>query len=476
MTASAPLYAAIMDYCQKAGTRLHMPGHAGSKKAFPEPFHSIIALDLTEVQGLDDLHWPSGPIETAQQLTAQAFGARKSRFLVNGATSGIHSFFLGLGEKSKVLVARNAHRAFYTGMVLSGAFPVYIPCKLDASGLALAVDEHDIATLLSEQSNIDAAALVSPSYFGSTCCIDRISKLLHDHAIVMMVDEAHGGHFYFHPRYPQTALAAGADVVINGLHKTLPVMTQGACLHIGKDCPAPERFLRAASLLTTTSPSYVIMASIDLAREWMERHGREALERAMLLSNAYRDKIDSIKGFGCSIKELMITGVQDIDPLKILITIKNLAEDGYTVSRRLRQEWGIEVEWESRHSLLAMMSIFHEEKDWERLYQALSRISQQAGHRVAAAVAEPPPWPEPQVQLSPRQAHFAPKRAVPLKSSVGRLCGEMIVPYPPGIPCLLPGEKITAEVCTYIEELRRTGHHIQGGEGEADHILIVDGS
>ena len=190
-----------------------------------------------------------------------------------------------------------------------------------------------------------------------------------------MVDEAHGGHFYFNPDYPPTALAGGADVVINGLHKTLPVLTQGACLHIGNTCPNPDRFVQARSLLTTTSPSYLIMASIDLARDWMDRYGREALERALCLSHEYRQKINRIKGIRCLSHELLLTGVEALDPLKMLISVDELAEDGIVLAKRLSDEWNIEVEWKSRDIILAMMSIFHDKEDWQRLYEALYHIS-----------------------------------------------------------------------------------------------------
>lgn len=451
-----------------------MPGHAGKNRALPWSWQDILKLDITEVEGLDDLHWPRGPIEAGQQLMAQAFGAGKSCFLVNGASSGIQSFFMGLKPGSRVLVPRNAHRSFFAGMVLSGVFPMYIPCQISDTGLALAVEQQDIEGLLGFRP--EAAAVVSPSYYGTTCHIDSIAQLLHDRNIPLMVDEAHGGHFYFHPAYPPTALAAGADVVVNGLHKTLPVLTQGACLHIGASCGQAERFVKAVSLLTTTSPSYLIMASIDLAREWMERYGRAALERALLLSCTYRDKINDIEGFGCTVHELMITGVQAIDPLKILLSVRELAADGYTVSRMLRQESNIEVEWESGDNILAMMSIFHDHKDWEQLYRALRNISKQIGTKKSRDAGKPPPLPTPQVQISPREAFFAEKTSIPLESSIGKICGDMIVPYPPGIPCLLPGEKITAEICTYIEELIRAGHHIQGWDDSMQQMNIIDGS
>jgi lysine decarboxylase len=451
-----------------------MPGHAGRKDAFPPSFQGIIDFDLTEISGLDDLHWPSGPIKAGQELMARAFGASSSYFLVNGASSGIHSFFLGLGQNAKIMVSRNAHSSFFAGMVFSGANPVYIPCQVNDDGLALAVTEEKITTLLEKHADVDAVALVSPSYYGTTCHIADIAALLKNRKIPLMVDEAHGGHFYFHPEYPRTALSGGADVVINGLHKTLPVLTQGACLHIGESCPSPDRFVRACSLLTTTSPSYLIMASIDLARDWMECHGQEALERALGLSRYYRNKINSIRGIRCLSQELMVTGVEAIDPLKILISVQGLAEDGFAVSKRLRDDWNIEVEWKSQDIILAMMSIFHDHEDWERLYQAIYRISRHIGCKSPAARTATPQLPAPQVQMSPREAYFAAKTAVPLKDSVGKISGEMVVPYPPGIPCLLPGEIVSPEIYIYMVELINTGSHVQGLDPDLDKIRIID--
>ena len=188
---ATPILAAIKEYCQKSGLRLHMPGHAGCKDAFPTSFHGIIDYDLTEISGLDDLHWPSGPIKAAQELLAKAFGAAASYFLVNGASSGIHSFFMGLGQNSKVMVARNAHRSHFAGMVFSGTHPVYIPCQVNEYGLALAVSSGDVARLLQEHADVKAVALVSPSYYGTTSHISDIAALLNDRRIPLMVDEAH---------------------------------------------------------------------------------------------------------------------------------------------------------------------------------------------------------------------------------------------------------------------------------------------
>lgn len=451
-----------------------MPGHAGRKEAFPQAFREVISCDLTEIAGLDDLHGPAGPIRAAQVLLAQAFGAKASYFLVNGATSGIHSLFLGLGSGAKVLVPRNAHRSFYAGMVLSGADPVYIPCQTDQMGLALAVGETQIAELLEAHEDVAAAFLVSPTYYGTTCCLSRIIKLLKNRDIPLLVDEAHGGHFYFSPHYPKTALSQGADAVINGLHKTLPVLTQGACLHLGKTDLAPVNFEKAHSLLTTTSPSYLIMASIDLARAWMEEHGRRALDRALQLSQDYHRKINGIKGINTLSQELMIKGVEAVDPLKIMVSVQGLAIDGYSVSRLLREKFHIQVEWESSQAVLAMMSIFHDQEDWGRLFKALRQIAKQVGYR-PVSLNNNLSMPLPQVHMSPRDAFFASKRAVPLKDSLNHIAGEMVVPYPPGIPCLLPGERITPEIYGYLRQMIKDRVRLQGPTSPSlDKINIID--
>lgn len=463
MPETTPIYTALQQYAGKDYLRLHMPGHAG-KGIKQEELRSLAALDLTEIPGLDDLHLPTGVIKESQELLARAFGAAKSYFLVNGATSGIHTLFLALNQEgSKVLLPRNAHRSFYGGLVLSGATPVYIPVQVEAElGIALTVTAEDVNRLLILNPEVNNVFISSPSYYGTGSDIEAIASITISHNKLLLVDEAHGAHFTFSRFYPQTALESGADGVVNGLHKTLPVFNQGACLHLSARLAGDSRIAKSLSLLTTTSPSYPILASIDLARQFMEEKGESILEKSYQLSREYRQKINAITGLNCCDQELQaVTGVTGLDPLKMLVSVQGSSLDGYQFAALLRERYGIQVELEGTNFILAMFSLFHDRNDWEEFYQALQVIAATyPGRERAWSNVELPPTPP--ILLSPRQAFMASYHQVPVKDALNQVAAEMIAVYPPGIPCILPGELINQEMLDYIIYLGKSGVRIQG--------------
>lgn len=464
MSNSAPIYGALAAYCGENILRLHMPGHTGARGFKTTAFKALAGLDVTEVPGLDDLHMPQGIIEEAQSLLARAYGANKSRFLVNGATSGIHALLMGMDrDGAQVLIPRNAHRSFFGGLILSGAHPVYMPCQVDKHlGIAAALDTETVSRVLVENPEAEAVFAVSPTYYGTTSFIDKMAAMTREGGKKLFVDEAHGGHFPFHDDFPASALSSGADAVVNGLHKTLPVFNQGACLHFGQSCPGMDRVDAAWDMLTTTSPSYLIMASIDLARQFMEEEGYDKLQQAMELSRYYSQKIDGIKGLHVYHYQLLeCSAVADKDPLKILIDVRNLNLHGQQLAEILRYKYHIQVEFADTNYILAMMSIFHDRQDWETLYTALSETAAIYGGSSQSGLEVVMP-PEPQVCLSPREAFYAGKRSVSFEQARGEISAEMIAAYPPGIPCLLPGERITEEVYNYLQYLRTTRVAIHG--------------
>ncbi|MDD3269834.1 MAG: aminotransferase class I/II-fold pyridoxal phosphate-dependent enzyme, partial [Syntrophomonadaceae bacterium] len=468
--------AAVKDYCKEKKLRLHMPGHIGGRGMLVPELSTLASLDLTEVAGLDDLHLPRNVIQEAALLMAEAYAARESFFLVNGATSGIHALFMSMQPPSgKVLLPRNAHRSFFGGMVLAGTSPVYIPGQIDhVLGVALTVLSEDIEDLLGENPDAEAVFITSPSYYGSSCDIEGIEPAVHAANALLLVDEAHGGHFPFHRAYPRPALQCGADAVVNGLHKTLPVLNQGACLHLGKDFPNRDKVFAAYSLLTTTSPSYPILASLDLARELMCQRGEALLDRAWHLAGEYRKKIQQLKGLDCHGEAEMqqIPGLKEIDPLKLLIIPRGLSIDGFELAQILRDSYKIEVEHADNKFILAMMSMFHERADWESLYRSLEDIAgKYAGKQPDGLRLELPPWP--QLSLLPREAFMAASRTVRLKDSQGLIAAEMVAPYPPGIPCLLPGELISPEIFSYLEFLQKSRVHLQGPHDPSLNYLKV---
>lgn len=471
----APIFESLLAYLKENNLRLHMPGHVGGR-GLPDIFREIAGIDVSEVPGTDDLHRSRAAIEEGRRLMARAFKARESFYLVNGASSGLHALLLSLPDpRGPVLLPRNAHRSFWGGLVLSGAFPIYIPCHHQKqAGITLAVESSDIAGILKSNPETQAVFVTSPSYYGTTCKINEIVRVCREQNKMLLVDEAHGSHFPFHPAYPRPALAQGADAAVNGLHKTWPVLTQGACLHIGPGFKQRDRLFSAYSLLTTTSPSYLLLASIDKARQFMTEKGRDYLETARQLSIIYRQRINRIPGLQVMDRELLeVAGVDELDPLKLNIFIAGLSLNGTQLAAILRRQYGIQVELQEPRLVLAMMSMFHRRDEWEKLYRALQEVSSRYQAPAAAKPVVMPPLPR--VLLSPRKAFGQTRRPVKLKDSIGCLCGEMVAVYPPGVPCLLPGEMIDAEMLDYLCYIKKSGSNIHGtSDPDLNTILILD--
>lgn len=478
MPGHAPIYEAIKGYQEEHCLRLHMPGHAGGRGGLRHDFAAFMELDVTEIPGLDDYHVPAGVIDEARSLLARAFGSRESYFLVNGASSGIHALFLALPAPGcRVLLSRNAHRAALSGLILSGAIPEYIPCTTHPRlGQALGVTVESVEQAVGKYPDTRAVLITSPGYFGTSSDIGRIGALCREKGIMLWVDEAHGSHFAFHPAYPETAMAGGAQAVVHGLHKSLPVLNQGACLHVGEEFDGRERLAHSISLLSTTSPSYPLLASIDLARAFMEEEGENRLQESLELSAKFTARMAAIPGLHCytaaELKE--VPGVIGVDPLKVWIGVEGLSIDGEQLATILREEYGIQVELSGRESILAMVSLFHTGQDWERFTRALEETANRyAG--IGRRQTVPPPVPSAQVVLSPREAFFSRKRRVKLDDSTGMISGEMVAPYPPGIPCLLPGERLTAEMVEYLRYLRQARVSRHGcHDRELNYLLVIE--
>lgn len=471
-----PIFSALKSYREEKCLRLHMPGHAGGLGFIDQAFKEMGFFDVTEVTPFDNLHLPLGIIEESQRLLAEAYGAYASFFLVNGATSGIHILFLSLTcEGEKVLVPRHMHKSFFGGMVLSGCKPVYIPYKSDKRyGLPLSVSRDDITEAIIKNPDVKAVFITSPTYYGTTSDIKEIAQITREFGLPLLVDEAHGGHFPFHESYPPSALLSGADAVVNGLHKTCPVFNQGACLNIASSLKDKENIFAAYTLLTTTSPSYPILASIEIARAVMQARGHELLDKALRLSEEYKNKINAIKGLSCGNDFLEADGVTGHDPLKLVIFCDGLSIDGYQLDYILRRDYGIQVEMCEPNLVLAMMSLFHTRDDWEKLYRSLAIIAKKYynGERKNISFVA---LPYPEIKLTPRQAFFASKKRVRFSESRGLIAAEMIAAYPPGIPCLLPGEAISDQIYEYILCLKSSDAKLVGiKDTNLEFIHVID--
>lgn len=474
---NSPIYSAIKNYISANKLRLHMPGHIGGNEYIDNCFNSLYKLDLTEVRGLDDFHLSQGCIEEARCLLAKAFKAEESFFLVNGASSGIHALLLAVtNDNNRVLIPRNAHKSFFAAMVLADIHPVYIPCEIeDDMAISVSTSLDKVKNMLSYNEDVVVLCITSPTYYGTVSDISSIVNLTRTYDKHVFVDEAHGSHFVFHDKYPKSAISQGASAVVNGLHKTLPVLNQGACIHIGRSFKNINELKSAISLITTTSPSYPILASIDIARAFMEKSGHSLLEQALIYSREYKNKINSIKGITC-INEDYIgkNGIVAVDPLKVVISTKQLKLDGFQLANILTNKYNIEVEMAEKHLIVAMFSIFHKKQDWEKFYLAIKEIAfiYYKGNTKNLNIILPP---HPQVQISPRNAYRAKKKKVKLNESKNKISAEIVAVYPPGIPCLLPGEIITQEIIDYIKYIKSINVSIHGPiDLELNYISIID--
>lgn len=448
----APLFEALLDYTKKVRAPMHIPGHKMGSAA-PPVWRSFLgeqalSIDLTEAPGLDDLHAPDGVIAEAQALAAQAFGAERSYFLVGGTTAGLHALILtACRPGAAIAVPRHAHRSILGALVLAGARPHWVRVAFDPE---LGVATHlDPASLEQALSGASAAVLVHPTYYGVASRLTREIELIHRFNLPVLVDEAHGSHFGLHPALPPSSLSLGADGVVQSLHKTGGSLTQSSICHLGRGSRLAESRLREMlRLVQSTSPSYLLMSSLDLARRELSCNGEALWERAVEAAQQARRRLAELKG---------IRVHQSDDPTKLLIDVRGRGITGFQASEALWSDSGVAVEASGLAYVLAVLTPGDSPATVDALVSAVERLPFGGP---APALPPEPPWPE--VVLSPRDAYLGPKVAVPLREAVGRIAAELVAPYPPGIPVVAPGERLTAEVVHYLGQAVDAGYHLQG--------------
>lgn len=440
----------------------------------------IFAYDVTETPYTDDLHAPEGAILEAQELMADVFHAQKSFFLVNGTTCGNEAMILANAvENERILVARNAHKSAMMGMILSGAKPVYVmPKTIEDWGIQGGISPADVEKCLKENPDCKAFFMVNPSYYGVTSDVEAIAKVCHKYGVKLLVDEAHGGHLYFHKALPKGALEQGADMCVQSMHKVTGALTQSSVLHVNSTDIDLERVSTALHLVQSTSPSYLLMASLDCARYELALHGQEMMQHAMELSQYAREQINRIPGFSCMGEEIVgKNAVAGLDATRLTITAKELGLSGYALDEKLFDR-GVNMELSDAWNALAVVTYANTKQDMDKLVLACKEISHQMLNRGEQpvkydnCVRKLPEIPE-QIH-TPRQAYFAEKKEISWQDAVGSISAEMIAPYPPGIPVIYPGEVITKEIFDYLEFFRKEGRHIHGSkDGKLNTIRIL---
>lgn len=472
---NTPIINALKKYINDGIIRYHMPGHKGGQVAqnllIDFLGSKVFEADVTNVPGMDDLHQTHGIIKEAQEIAAKTFGADYTYFLINGSSCGLQALVMTVcNPGDKVLVPRNMHRSILSGIILSGAVPVFFKPEYDAGyGIPLGTSPDTIAGSLNCHPGIKAVILINPTYHGIISDVARIAEIVHAYNIPLLVDEAHGPHLCFHEDLPPTALEVGADASVQGTHKILSAFTQASMLHIRGNLINKERLEATLRLLQSTSTSYLLLASLDAARAQMAGYGRQLMQSALELANYLKHRITEIPGLSVLGNEIIgKRAVFGLDPIKITISVKELGVTGLWAEQWLRKNYNIQVEMSDIFNLLLIVTFGNRHEDADCLVKALKDMREhiKRGHirehqnGLRKDINPSPGLPE--FVIPPREAFMAPAATLPLRQAVGRISAEVITCYPPGIPVICPGEKVTGEVVKDITAMRDIGAHFQG--------------
>ncbi|MEG6616830.1 aminotransferase class I/II-fold pyridoxal phosphate-dependent enzyme [Peptococcaceae bacterium 1198_IL3148] len=472
MSKNTPIINALKKYIDEAVIRFHMPGHKGtafSTQALVELLGSrVFQVDVTNVPGMDDLHQVHGIIKESQQLAAQTYGADNTYFLVNGSSSGLQALIMATcNPGDKILVPRNMHRSILSGIILSGAIPVfYLPEYNNDYKLLLGTPPETIKHYLNQVPDIKAIMLVNPTYYGITSDIGAIAEIAHTYNVPLLIDEAHGPHLAFHQELPGSSLTYGADATVHGSHKILPAFTQASMLHLKGQRVNHERVEAALRILQSTSTSYLLLASLEGARAFMEELGQAVLQDALDKASYVRQAVNKIDGYTSFGQEIIgKPSVFGLDLTKVTINVTNLGISGTWAESFLRKEHNIQVEMSDLYNLLLIVGAAN---TYQQLDHFINALKDMANHRpdysktIALINSINAVCNLPELVISPREAFAAPKVAIPLEQSAGRISSEIVACYPPGIPIICPGEEITDEIINYLVAMREVGVHFQG--------------
>jgi arginine decarboxylase len=470
-----PLLSAMLARLGNPHAPFYTPGHKLGRGLSPLLLAQFqqwgLQLDLSELPGLDNLAAPEGVIAESQALAAEAFGAEQTWFLVNGSTCGIIAAILATCPPgAQVLLPRTVHQSVIAGLILAGAEPVWAQPEYDSElGLTYSLTPETVATALSNHPQIRAVLLVYPTYEGVCGDLAEIAKRAHARGIPLLVDEAHGPHFYFHSQLPPAALALGADLVVQSTHKVLSGFTQAAMLHVQGALVERGRVSAALRLVQSSSPSYLLLASLEVARQQMALQGETILAATLELAAQARQFLQHIPQLWALAPEhANRPGFLALDLTRLTVRVSGLGLTGYEADEMLSQEWGVVAELPTPEYLVFILSLGNTATDVERLCAGLQGLAaRQASHSgtVLPSLLAKTILPLPAVSqpaLSPRAAFFAERETIIWEQCVGRVSAELVCPYPPGIPVLLPGEVITSTTLDYLQAVAGAGGQITG--------------
>lgn len=462
---TAPLFENFLDYSRQGIGAFHMPGHRGGRGCEPL-FRSLggelLHLDLTELRGANLDQEPDFLLKKAEKLAAEAFGAQRTYFLVNGASIGIMAAFLSIkGSAPEVLVARDCHLSVINGLILSGLKPIFLS-PVWVEGLSCLPSEEEIQNALQEYPEVAGVFLTNPGYHGIYGPLKKIAALCHERKVPLLLDEAHGGHLKYINPAAEEGSTVDADLWVWGTHKMMGSLTQTGMLHLGSNFQHLNALEEALELLNSTSPSYLLLSSLDSTRRQLYFNGQKMFTRAAELGESIRDKIRGLQGLKL-VDDRFLPAGYGIDPTKIVLSLTPAGWSGIKAEEVLRKRFHVQPEYADRDYLYFFISYAQEKEEVTALIQALSSLAAEIGpDQIKRKDATPPPWACKPLQLSPREAAERSTTYLPFQEAVGEIASGWVAAYPPGIPLWVPGEEITIEMVEWIRAFQRVGGYLRG--------------
>ena len=473
----APIYEALLDHRNKKIAHFDVPGHKGGRGNKELKYflgEDCLRADVNSMKPLDNLCHPVSVIKRAQDIAADAFGAADSLFIVNGTTAAVQAMIMSVCKAGeKIIMPRNVHRSAINALVVCGAIPIYVnPGTNKKLGIPLGMSLADVAKAIIENPDAKAIMVNNPTYYGICSDLRGIVKLAHEHGMYVLVDEAHGTHFYFGDNLPVSAMAAGADMAAVSMHKTGGSLTQSSMLLMADTINA-DYVRQIVNLTQTTSGSYLLLSSLDLARRNLSQNGKAMFKKTIDFAEYAREEINAIGGYYAYSKELIDGNyIYDFDTTKLSVYTRDIGLAGIEVYDLLRDEYDIQIELGDIGNILAIVSAGDRNLEIERLISALQEIKRL--YKKDASGLFDHEYINPIVSTLPQQAFYSDKESLPLEKTIGRICGEFAMCYPPGIPILAPGELITREIIDYINYAKEKGCFMTGTEDmEMNYINVI---
>ncbi len=480
MPENLPLVNILQQLAQRNESPFYAPGHKKGKgistKLIELLGEQVFRADLPELPELDNLFAPESVIKKAQDLAAATFKAQQSWFLVNGSSCGLIAAILATCKPGdKIVLPRNSHQSVFSGLILSGAMPVFLEPEYDSYwDLSYCFTPAALALALQEHPDARAVLVTYPTYQGVTGNLGEIEKITHLRKIPLIVDQAHGAHFAFHGELPDCALSLGADLVIQSTHKVLGSLTQSSMLHLQGNIVDPDRINRSLQLVQSTSASYLLLASLDAATAQMAQEGYSLLERTLNLAKSARAQLKSIEQLVILEQPLEPReGFQSLDLTRLSVRTSQFGLTGFEADQWLRQKRNIVAELPNLHNLTFMITIGNLDQDISNLVEAFGLLVQQADKSIAIPLPLLPTLAQEPLYISPREAFFCSNETIAYSSAIGRISGDLICPYPPGIPLIMPGERITQAHLEYLTAIVKQGGIITGCQDSSLETLKV---